>query len=190
MFSISVRDHVMCSHSLRGEVFGPAQNRHGATYAVTAEFRGPALDEHNVLLDLGWAQRTLGDALAPLRYADLDAVFPGQNTTTEFLCRFVHGELASRLPTGFRGVIRVELVENPQMAAAYEAPASASVETPPDSVETPPDSVETPSASVETPPASEAPPPDSEEPPPTSEAPAHAHEAPAHASVEPPRADP
>lgn len=121
MFSISVRDHVMCSHSLRGEMFGPAQNRHGATYAVTAEFRGPELDEHGVLLDLAWAKDALGEALAPLRYADLDETFPGENTTTEFLCRYVHGELARRLPPGFAGVIRVELVENPLMAAAYEA---------------------------------------------------------------------
>ena len=122
MFSISVRDHVMCSHSLRGEIFGPAQNRHGATYAVTAEFRGPELDENGVLLDLAWAKDALGEALAPLRYADLDEVFPGENTTTEFLCRTIHGELARRLPSGFAGVIRVELVENPLMAAAYEAP--------------------------------------------------------------------
>ena len=112
----------MCSHALRGEIFGPAQNRHGATYAVTAEFRGPELDEHGVLLDLAWAKDALGAALAPLRYADLDAVFEGANTTTEFLCRHVHGELAKRLPPGFCGVIRVELVENPLMAAAYEAP--------------------------------------------------------------------
>lgn len=119
----------MCSHSLRGEVFGPAQNRHGATYAVTAEFRGPALDEHNILLDLGWAQEALGASLAALRYADLDEVFPGENTTTEFLCRFVHGELASRLPKDFRGVIRVELVENPQMAAAYEAAVPVAADT-------------------------------------------------------------
>ena len=125
MFSIAVRDHVMCSHSLRGEIFGPAQNRHGATYAVTAEFRGPKLDEHNILLDLAWAKGALGEALAPLRYADLDALFPGQNTTTEFLCRFVHRELAARLPEDFRGVIRVELIENPLMAAAYEAPVPA-----------------------------------------------------------------
>ena len=114
----------MCSHSLRGEIFGPAQNRHGATYAVTAEFRGPELDEHGVLLDLGWAKEALGYALAPLRYADLDEVFPGENTTTEFLCRYVHGELARRLPASFRGAIRVELVENPLMAAAYEAPVT------------------------------------------------------------------
>ena len=114
----------MCSHALRGEIFGPAQNRHGATYAVTAEFRGPELDAHGVLLDLGWAKEALGHALAPLRYADLDEVFPGENTTTEFLCRYVHGELAGRLPGSFRGVIRVELVENPLMAAAYEAPVT------------------------------------------------------------------
>ena len=111
----------MCSHSLRGEIFGPAQNRHGATYAVTAEFRGPELDENGVLLDLAWAKEALGEALAPLRYADLDEVFPQANTTTEFLCRHVHEELAQRLPPAFRGVIRVELVENPLMAAAYEA---------------------------------------------------------------------
>lgn len=122
MFSISVRDHVMCSHSLRGEMFGPAQNRHGATYAVTAEFRGPHLDANGVLLDLAWAKDALGEALAPLRYADLDEVFPDRNTTTEFLCRTIHGALARRLPADFGGVIRVELVENPLMAAAYEAP--------------------------------------------------------------------
>ena len=121
VFSISVRDHVMCSHSLRGEIFGPAQNRHGATYAVTAEFRGRELDAHGVLLDLAWAKDALGEALGPLRYADLDETFPGVNTTTEFLCCYVHSELARRLPVGFEGVIRVELVENPLMAAAYEA---------------------------------------------------------------------
>ena len=115
----------MCSHSLRGEVFGPAQNRHGATYRVTAELRTPTLDGYGIVMDLGVAQQALADAIAPLRYADLDRDFPGENTTTEFLCRHLHGELAARLPASFRGVVRLELEENPQMAAAYEAPAPA-----------------------------------------------------------------
>ncbi len=121
MFSIAVRDHFMCSHSLRGEVFGPAQNRHGATYAVTVEFRTAALDRHNIVLDLAWAREALGEALGPLRYADLDERFPGAITTTEFLCRHIHGEVAARLPESFRGTVRVHLDENPQMAASYEA---------------------------------------------------------------------
>lgn len=114
----------MCSHTLRGAVFGPAQNRHGATYRVTAELRAPELDEHGIVLDLSLAERALDEALVPLRHADLDEVFPGENTTTEFLCRHLHAELSARLPDSFRGVLRVELEENPQMAAAYEAPAA------------------------------------------------------------------
>ncbi len=123
MFAIAVRDHFMCSHSLPGEVFGPAQNRHGATYAVTVEFRTEALDEHNIVLDLAWAKDALGDALAPLRYADLDELFPGEFTTTEFLCRRIHQAVATRLPDSFRGSVRVQLDENPQMYASYEAAA-------------------------------------------------------------------
>lgn len=114
----------MVAHTLRGAVFGPAQNRHGATYRVTAELRAPELDEHGIVLDLSLVERALDEALVPLRHADLDEIFPGENTTTEFLCRHLHTELSIRLPDSFRGVIRVELEENPQMAAAYEAPAA------------------------------------------------------------------
>lgn len=119
----------MCSHSLRGAVFGPAQNRHGATYRVTAELRTPELDADGIVMDLGAARQALSEAIAPLRYADLDRDFPGENTTTEFLCRHLHGEFGARLPASFRGVIRMELEENPQMAAAYEAPAPAAAES-------------------------------------------------------------
>ncbi len=111
----------MCSHSLRGDIFGPAQNRHGATYVVTVEFRAAALDRNGIVLDLAFAKEALGEALGPLRYSDLDELFPGENTTTEFLCRHIHGEVASRLPGSFRGAVRVQLEENPQMAASYEA---------------------------------------------------------------------
>jgi len=123
LFSIAVRDHFMCSHSLRGDIFGPAQNRHGATYVVTVEFRAAALDRNGIVLDLAFAKEALGEALGPLRYSDLDELFPGENTTTEFLCRHIHGEVASRLPGSFRGAVRVQLDENPQMAASYEAEA-------------------------------------------------------------------
>lgn len=127
-FSIRIRDHFMCAHTLRGALFGPAEGRHGATYEVIVEIRGPSLDENNVLLDLNRAERGLGAVLDPLRFADLDELFPGENTTTEFLCRTIHQGVARGLPRSFRGVVRVELVENPRMAAAYEA--AVPLETP------------------------------------------------------------
>ncbi len=120
-YSIRIRDHFMCGHTLRGALFGPAEGRHGATYEVIVEIRGPSLDNNNVLLDLNRAERALSRVLEPLRFSDLDEVFPGVNTTTEFLCRRIHDGVAEGLPPAFRGVVRVELVENPRMAAAYEA---------------------------------------------------------------------
>ncbi len=132
-YSIRIRDHFMCAHTLRGSLFGPAEGHHGATYEVIVEIRGPSLDENNVLLDLNWAERALGEVLAPLRFADLDGIFPGENTTTEFLARHIHRSIARGLPPSFRGVVRVELVENPRMAAAYEAPVPEANETRPNS---------------------------------------------------------
>src|SRR5512145_2337341 len=97
MFSVSVRDHVMIAHSLKGELFGPAQNLHGATYVVDLELKRRALDSHGVVVDIGRATNLLASVLEPLRYQNLDQVLPGLNTTTEVLAKWVHDAVVGRL---------------------------------------------------------------------------------------------
>ena len=98
MFSVTVRDHMMIAHSLRGEVFGPAQRLHGATYVVDATFRRAALDADDIVIDIGRAAEALHTVVAELGYRNLDdeAQFAGTNTTTEALARFVADRLADR----------------------------------------------------------------------------------------------
>ena len=105
MFSVTVRDHLMVAHSLRGEVFGPAQRLHGATYVVDATFRGPELDEDGILVDIGRATAGLADVVAGLTYRNLDdePELAGTNTTTEALARLVADRLASRVDAGELG---------------------------------------------------------------------------------------
>jgi 6-pyruvoyl-tetrahydropterin synthase len=124
MFFVTVRDHVMIAHSLAGAVFGPAQRMHGATYIVDAEFRSATLDANNIVIDIGLATRALGQALEPLAYRDLDELpqFAGTVTTTEFLARHIHGELAKQVAGAFRGTLKVTLTESHVAAAGYEAP--------------------------------------------------------------------
>ena len=109
MFGVTVRDHVMVAHSLRGDVFGPAQALHGATYVVDATFRGDALDADGVLVDIGRAGRALRAVLADLGYRNLDddERFAGRNTTTEVLARHVADRLAERLEAGELGATTV-----------------------------------------------------------------------------------
>ena len=99
MFTVTVRDHMMIAHSLRGEVFGPAQRLHGATYVVDATFRGPDLGPDGILVDIGLAAGELKDVLATLNYRNLDDEdeFKGTNTSTEALARWVADQLAARL---------------------------------------------------------------------------------------------
>lgn len=105
MYSVTVRDHVMVAHSLSGEVFGPAQSLHGATFTVDASFRGEALDAHGVLVDIGLATDALRRVLEPLRYRNLDDVpeFAGRNTTTEVLAGWVADRLVDELRAGGLG---------------------------------------------------------------------------------------
>ncbi|WP_017595304.1 6-pyruvoyl trahydropterin synthase family protein [Nocardiopsis potens] len=105
MFSVTVRDHVMVAHSFRGEVFGPAQALHGATFVVDAAFRRPELDADGVVVDIGLASRELAAVLAPLDHRNLDEVpeFAGVNTTTEFLAGVVADRLAERIAAGALG---------------------------------------------------------------------------------------
>lgn len=129
MFSITVRDHVMVAHSFRGDVFGPAQALHGATFVVDATFRRPQLDADNIVVDIGLATQTLGAVLADLNYTNLDDVpeFAGINTSTEFLAQVVADRLAAavhdgRLGEGARGLsgIAVTLHESHLAWATYE----------------------------------------------------------------------
>ena len=98
MFGVTVRDHVMIAHSFSGEVFGPAQRLHGATYVVDATFRGPDLGPDGILVDIGRAADELRDVLAALNYRNLDDedAFKGTNTSTEALARWVADRLADR----------------------------------------------------------------------------------------------
>jgi 6-pyruvoyl-tetrahydropterin synthase len=98
MFTVTVRDHMMVAHSLRGDVFGPAQRLHGATYVVDASFRGLELGADGILLDIGAATDLLRGVLGELTYRNLDDVpeLAGVNTTTEMLARTVADRLAAR----------------------------------------------------------------------------------------------
>jgi 6-pyruvoyl-tetrahydropterin synthase len=128
MFGVTVRDHVMIAHSFDGEVFGPAQRLHGATYVVDATFRGPELGPDGILVDIGWAAVELKDVLSALNYRNLDDedAFKGTNTSTEALARWVADRLAER----FAGEdqltsLAVTLHESHVAWASYERPLGA-----------------------------------------------------------------
>ncbi|MDX2708611.1 6-pyruvoyl tetrahydropterin synthase family protein [Streptomyces sp. NPDC001902] len=129
MFSITVRDHVMVAHSFRGEVFGPAQRLHGATFLVDATFRRQELDADNIVVDIGLATQELGAVLAALNYRNLDddPDFAGINTSTEFLAKVIADRLADRVAAGKLGEgahgltgISVTLHESHVAWASYE----------------------------------------------------------------------
>ncbi|WUD71806.1 6-carboxytetrahydropterin synthase [Streptomyces sp. NBC_00510] len=131
MFSITVRDHVMVAHSFRGEVFGPAQRLHGATFLVDATFRRQELDADNIVVDIGLATQELGAVLAALNYRNLDdePEFAGTNTSTEFLAKVIADRLADRVAAGKLGEgahgltgISVTLHESHVAWASYERP--------------------------------------------------------------------
>lgn len=111
MFSVTVRDHMMIAHSFRGEVFGPAQRLHGATYVVDATFRRAALDADDIVVDIGAAANELHAVLAELTYRNLDdePAFAGTNTSTEALARVVADRLADRVHAGALGDTAREL---------------------------------------------------------------------------------
>jgi 6-pyruvoyl-tetrahydropterin synthase len=129
MYSVTVRDHMMIAHSFRGEVFGPAQRLHGATYVVDLELQRPELDEDGLVVDIGLASQALHEVLKELNYRNLDGepTFTGVNTTTEFLARVVFDRIAERVAAGDLGpgaaglsALRVTLHESHVAAASYE----------------------------------------------------------------------
>ncbi|MET8086596.1 6-carboxytetrahydropterin synthase [Micromonospora sp. NPDC005197] len=129
MFSVTVRDHMMIAHSFRGEVFGPAQRLHGATFVVDATFRRPDLDADGIVVDIGLATEQLRAVVGELSYRNLDdePAFAGMNTTTEVLARTVADRLAERVHAGELGAgarelagITVTLHESHVAWASYE----------------------------------------------------------------------
>ncbi len=108
MFSVTVRDHMMIAHSFRGEVFGPAQRLHGATFVVDVTFRGPELDEDDILVDIGLATQHVHEVVGALSYRNLDdePAFEGVNTSTEVLARTVADRVADRVRAGNLGGAR------------------------------------------------------------------------------------
>jgi 6-pyruvoyltetrahydropterin/6-carboxytetrahydropterin synthase len=129
MYSVSVRDHFMIAHSFAGEVFGPAQRLHGATYIVDVEFRRPTLDSDGVVVDIGRAAGALRAVLSELNFRNLDeaAAFTGRNTTTEFLARVVFDRMVAAIHGGELGPsaaevesLRVTLRESHVAWAAFE----------------------------------------------------------------------
>lgn len=131
MFSVTVRDHMMVAHSFRGDVFGPAQRLHGATYVVDVTFRRAALDADNIVVDIGRAGELLHAVLAELTYRNLDEMpeFAGVNTSTEMLAKVVADRLAAQVQAGALGAggrelaaIAVTLHESHVASAGYERP--------------------------------------------------------------------
>ena len=131
MFSVTVRDHMMIAHSLKGEVFGPAQRLHGATYVVDVTFRRATLDADGIVLDIGRAAEALHAVVGDLSYRNLDdeAVFAGANTTTEVLAQVIADRLADRARAGDLGDgareldgLVVTLRESHVAWASYERP--------------------------------------------------------------------
>ena len=131
MYAVEVSDQIMIAHSFRGDVFGPAQKVHGATFVIRVAFLADELDAHGIVVDIARAHDVLKQALAPLNYRNLDELpqFKGINTTTEFLTRHLFDYLAGAARAGKLGrdgrelaAVRVTVAESPNARASYEAP--------------------------------------------------------------------
>jgi 6-pyruvoyl-tetrahydropterin synthase len=131
MYAVEVRDHIMIAHSFKGELFGPAQRLHGATFVVDVAFFRETLTKDEVVVDIGRAHDALKETLGPLNYRNLDEVpeFTGRQTTTEFLSRHIFDRMAEAARTGALGPgsdgitsIRVTLHESHVARAWYEGP--------------------------------------------------------------------
>jgi len=129
MYRLCVRDHFMIAHSFKGEIFGPAQRTHGATYVVDVVFQRPELDQDGLVIDIGLASETVKEVLADYNYRNLDEVseFTGQNTTTEFMAKVIFDQLAAAIKTGRMGEtakgltqMEIKLHESHVAWASYE----------------------------------------------------------------------
>jgi len=129
MFAVEVRDHIMIAHSFKGEVFGPAQKLHGATFVIDAAIYAETLDDNAIVIDIARAHEVLKSLLAPLNYKNLDEepAFKGHNTTTEFLTKYLFDGLAKAARADELGrpgkelhAIRIEIAESHVARASYE----------------------------------------------------------------------
>ncbi|WP_235041663.1 6-pyruvoyl trahydropterin synthase family protein [Vreelandella profundi] len=116
MYRLCVRDHFMIAHSFKGEIFGPAQRTHGATYVVDVVFQRPELDEDGLVIDIGLASETVKEVLAGYNFRNLDeeSEFSGKNTTTEFMAKAIFDRLAGAIGEGkmgqtARGITHMEI---------------------------------------------------------------------------------
>jgi 6-pyruvoyl-tetrahydropterin synthase len=131
VYAVEVSDQIMIAHSFRGEVFGPAQKVHGATFVIRVAIMAQTLDRHGIVVDIAGAHAVLKETLVALNYHNLDELpqFKGVNTTTEFLTRHIFDRIADAARTGKLGrdgrelaAIRVTIAESPLARASYEAP--------------------------------------------------------------------
>jgi 6-pyruvoyl-tetrahydropterin synthase len=134
MYSLNVRDHFMIAHSFTGDVFGPAQHLHGATYVVDLEMRRPKLDADGLVVDIGLASQALAAVLSELNFQNLDESpdMAGKNTTTEYLAGVIFTRVAKRIEAGELGPaatgltsMRVSLHESHVAWASYEGELGA-----------------------------------------------------------------
>lgn len=126
MFSLTIIDYLKCTHSLNGEIFGPAQIMHVSTFDIEITYLAPNVDENGIIVDFTAAQVALNDTLAPMRFQNLDEVteVAGINTTTENLCKYVHDQICIKMKGLFDGALRVSFHEGRTASACYEAPMS------------------------------------------------------------------
>jgi len=129
MYRLCVRDHFMIAHSFKGEIFGPAQRTHGATYVVDVVFQRPELDQDGLVIDIGLASETVKEVLAGYNYRNLDEVseLSGQNTTTEFMAKVIFDQLTAAIKAGRMGEtakgltqMEIKLHESHVAWASYE----------------------------------------------------------------------
>jgi len=129
MHAVEVRDRIMIAHSFRGEMFGPAQALHGATFVIDAAFLAETLDPNGVVIDIGAAHAALNAIVKDLNYRNLDDIpeFGGFNTTTEFLTKYIFDRLADVARKGGLGrdarelaAIRITIAESDVARAWYE----------------------------------------------------------------------
>lgn len=121
MFTVTVKDHIMIAHSLPDPFFGPAQNKHGATYVIEATFSSKQLNHANVVIDIGAATDITKEVLGKLNYQDLDEMpeFKGTLTTTEYLAFYIHGKIKAQIEPHLK--LKIELLESHVASASYEA---------------------------------------------------------------------
>ena len=128
MYSITVRNNILIAHSLPGEVFGPAQNMHGATYIVDAEFYAKDINKYNIIMDLGVVTEILSDVLKFYSYKNLDEVEEFKNiiTSTEFLAKDIFDRICTKLQKDYiedfnkLHKIKIILTESNVAWASYE----------------------------------------------------------------------